>query len=402
MRVLILTQLFPPEPDLKSLPLAKQLKARGHDVEVLTGFPNYPGGRIYDGYSIRPWTRQMVEGVPVTRVAHYPSHDRSGTQRALNYLSFGVAAAALGPWLMQKPDLIYVYNLITLVPAAALLRRLTGAKVVLDVQDLWPQSVESSGMLRSSAGLRVLRRWSDASYSSPDQLFVLSPGLKRHLVERGMPAERVEVIYNWSPENPRPKEAALRAREVGTREGFQVLFAGTMGILQGLDIVVDSARLLLEQAPDVRFTLLGSGVDCERLMQAADGLPNIEFLPRCPPSEVGRILASAEALLVHLKHDPLSEITIPSKLQAYMFAGKPILCGVRGDAAALVAEGSAGINFRPEDAADLCRAVLQLRALPPTRLREMGIEGRRFYEENLSLSRGVDRMEAAFSRLTAS
>jgi hypothetical protein len=141
MKILLLTQWFQPEPFFKGLSFAKALKSRGHDVEVLTGFPNYPGGKLYPGYRVRLWQRESVDGIRVNRVALYPSHDRSGLKRMLNYLSFGLSAALIGPLLVQKPDVIYVYNLVTLGPAAYLLRFFYGCPVVYDVQDIWPDSV---------------------------------------------------------------------------------------------------------------------------------------------------------------------------------------------------------------------------------------------------------------------
>jgi colanic acid biosynthesis glycosyl transferase WcaI len=402
MRVLIISQLFDPEPDLKGLPMARQLQDRGHEVEVLTGFPNYPGGSLYPGYSLRPWTRGMVDGIPVRRLMLYPSHDRNGSRRALSYLSFGVSAALLGPWLTRRPDIVYVYNLVTLMPAARLISRLSGAKVVLDIQDLWPESVASSGMLRSGKALEWLHRWSNASYRAADQIVVLSPGFKENLIGRGIPADQVQVIYNWAAESAGPDAASYPMETQaphGGGGGFEVLFAGTMGVMQGLDVVIEAARLLRNRAPDVRFTLVGSGVDQERLMKLGAGMENVRFLPRRPGSEMGVLFESADALLVHLKDDPLFRITIPSKIQAYLQAGRPILCGVQGDAADLVNQAGAGRTFRPEDAGDLSDAVLHLQAQTPAALREMGARGRRFYHEQLALACGVDRMESVFRRL---
>jgi colanic acid biosynthesis glycosyl transferase WcaI len=402
VRVLILSQLFDPEPDLKGLPLARELQARGHEVEVLTGFPNYPGGSLYPGYSLRPWTKDTVDRIPVRRVMLYPSHDRNGIRRALNYLSFGSSAALLGPWLTRKPDIVYVYNLVTLMPAARLIRRLSGAKVVLDIQDLWPESVASSGMLRSGKTLRWLQRWSDVSYGAADHIIVLSPGFKENLISRGIPADRIEVIFNWTAETAGPDAAGARMRRHDPHAsggGFEVLFAGTMGVMQGLDVVIEAAPLLREWAPDVRFTLVGSGVDQRRLMSLAAGMENVRFLSRRPASEMGALFESADALLVHLKDDPLFRITIPSKIQAYLQAARPILCGVHGDAADLVNRAGAGRTFRPGDAGDLSEAILDLRAMTPDALREMGARGRQFYHEELALARGVDRMESAFFRL---
>ena len=122
MRILILTQWFQPEPMFKGLPFAKELARRGHEVEVLTGFPNYPGGQIYDGYRVKLWQREIMDGIRVNRVALYPSHNNSGVHRIVNYLSFAFMCLLVGPWLIRKPDVIYVYNLVTLSRPASFLR----------------------------------------------------------------------------------------------------------------------------------------------------------------------------------------------------------------------------------------------------------------------------------------
>ncbi len=195
MRILFLTQWFQPEAFFKGLPFAKALRERGHEVEILTGFPNYPGGKVYPGYRVRLYQGEEMDGIKVHRVFLYPSHDTSALRRILNYLTFALSTFLLGPWLIRKPDVVYVYNLITLGPAAFLIRFLFGAKVVIDVQDLWPESVANSSMLNNKAALGVLNRLCNRVYRGADQVTVLSPGFKKELIRRGVAGERIEVIY---------------------------------------------------------------------------------------------------------------------------------------------------------------------------------------------------------------
>lgn len=397
MRILFLTQWFQPEPISKGLPFAQALAARGHSVEVLTGFPNYPEGKVYPGYRIHLWQRELVEGILVNRVALYPSHDRSGLRRMVNYLSFAFASLTLGPWLVSRPEVVYVYNLVTLGPTAFLLRRLFGAKVLLDVQDLWPESVINSGMLNNRVLHRILTVASIWAYRHADWVTVQSPGFKRALVQRGVPSEKVEVIYNWCNEmdqRPTPRDEAL-AHQLGLDGHFNVLFAGTMGIMQGLDTVLEAARLCNERVPQAQFVLVGGGVDRERLKAKAGemGLVNVRFLPRQAPEAMGRFYALADALLVHLKDDPLFQITIPSKTQAYLYMGKPIIIAVRGDAADLVQRAGAGLTCPPQDPVALAEAVAHLAALPAEERERMGRAGAEFYAQNLAMQAGVDRFE---------
>lgn len=397
MKILLLTQWFQPEPMFKGLPFAQALAARGHTVEVLTGFPNYPGGKVYPGYHIRPWQRENLGGVRVNRVALCPSHDRSGVRRMLNYLSFAFSCLLFGPWLVSKPDVIYVYNLVTLGPAAFLLRGLSGAKVLLDVQDLWPESVFNSGMLKNRILLRLLTIICAWVYRQADWLTVLSPGFKPALVQRGVVADRIEVIYNWCHETtqkPALYDEAL-TQELGFADRFNVLFAGTMGVTQGLDTVLEAAFLCSAQAPNVQFVLMGDGIDRARLeaLVMERGLSNVKFLPRQAPEEMGRFYALADALLVHLKDDPLFRITIPSKTGAYLYMGKPIIMAMQGDAADLVRQAGAGLFCPPQDPAALAETVVKLAAMPAAERERLGRAGAQFYTENLSMRAGVARFE---------
>ena len=403
MRILFLTQWFQPESFFKGLPFAKALNARGHDVEVLTGFPNYPEGKLYPGYHVRFYQREIMSDITVHRVPLYPSHDKSALRRILNYLSFSLSAFFLGPFLVKKPDVIYVYNLITLGPPAFLLRFLYGAKVIIDVQDLWPESVANSGMLRNSISLRILSGICNWVYTGADHVTVLSPGFKENMIRRGAVPEKIDVIYNWCEEVGGGVSGTLHDLSKGTEyaEKFIVLFAGSMGTVQGLDTVLACASLCSKSLPDVLFVLIGGGVDRPRLQQRAAelGLANVVFLPPRPVEEMGEIYSIADVLLVHLKDDPLFRITIPSKTQAYLYKGKPIIMAMNGDAAALVRSAGAGIVCEPDKPQEMMKAVSMLRDTPINERQAMGESGHRFYMERLSFEKGVDQFEQIMKSL---
>jgi len=403
MRILFLTQWFQPENFFKGLPFAKELASRGHDVEVLTGFPNYPGGKIYSGYRVRLYQRETMDGIVVHRVPLYPSHDKSAIRRILNYLSFSLSAFLFGPFLVKKPDIIYVYNLVTLGPPAFLLRFLYGAKIIIDVQDLWPESVANSSMLGNRSMLGVLNSICNRIYSGADHLVVLSPGFKENLVHRGIAPEKIDVIYNWCDEASigGGGQLAASARPQEFAGKFVVLFAGALGIAQGLDTVLDCAKLCKESLPDVHFVLIGGGVDRTRLQQRAVemGLENVMFLPPRPMVEMSEIYNMADVLLVHLKDDPLFRITVPSKTQAYLYAGKPIIMAMCGDAANLVQDAGAGVTCLPDDPHNLMISIKILRNMPASERKEMGETGQRYYMDCLSFNQGVNQFERIMTSL---
>jgi glycosyltransferase involved in cell wall biosynthesis len=401
LRILFLTQWFQPEPFFKGLPFAEKLKAQGHEVEVLTGFPNYPGGKLYPGYRVRLFRREIMQGIPINRVALFPSHDRSGVKRILTYLSFSLSALLLGPLLVKRPDVVYVYNLITLSWAAVLLRKISGCKIVYDVQDLWPESVSNSGMLNHRMIQGVLKRWCCWAYRQADKVAVLSPGFKEALIERGVARERIEVIYNWCDEaSGWKKEKSVDFREkFALTETFNIVFAGTMGRMQGMDTVLAAASLSRNELPVLRFVLVGGGVELERLKSKAASLmlENVVFIPMQPLQEMNRIWSIADALLVHLIDNPLFRITIPSKTQAYLAAGIPIIMAVRGDAAGLIQQAGAGIGCAPEDPGELLSAIQKLFAMTIEERKRMGEKGKLFYNRFLSFDVGYHKFLKLFS-----
>jgi len=399
MRILILTQWFDPEPTFKGLLFARELVARGYEVEVLTGFPNYPGGSLYPCYKLRPWMRETLAGVRVLRVALYPSHDMSGLRRALNYVSFAVSAAVIGTALVKKPDVMYVYHPpITVGFAAAVIGFLRQTPFVYDIQDMWPDTVMASGMTSNSAVIALLERLCRFVYRRSSHITVNSPGIKETLVERGVLLDKIDVIYNWCDETVFTVDSEHCLRLASGPAKFTIVFAGTMGTAQGLDSVLEAARLCLRTVPMAEFVFIGGGVDRTRLerMAVAMNLNNVRFVPRQPMNAMNRILAGSDVLLVHLKDEPLFRITIPSKIQAYLASGRPLLVAVRGEAADLVKESQAGMVCEPGNAHSIAQAVAKLADLSRERLTDMGRNGRAFYDKELSLSIGVARFDAIF------
>ena len=388
MNILLLTQWFDPEPCLKGLAFARALQRQGHEVSVLTGFPNYPSGKIYPGYRQRWRTQELIEGISVTRVPLYPSHDRSAARRMLNYVSFALSSL-VGIVLLPRPDVVYVY---APPPSAALgavaLKLLRKVPFLIDVQDLWPDALGATGMVRSNALLGIIRWWVALVHRHAARIIVLSNGFRRTLIERGEAPDRVIVIRNWTHEDS-PAAGAPAATAPADR--FDIVFAGNMGPAQDLGVVLDAAALLKEEAPQVRFILVGDGVEAAELADAARAraLDNVTFPGRLPTDAMPGVFAAADALLVHLRNEPVFAITIPSKTQAYLQAGKPILMGVPGDAAELVTEAGAGLAFEPGNPAALAAAVRRLMAMPAEERLAMGRAGARFYRDHLSLEVGT-------------
>ncbi len=405
MKILFLMHYFQPEPNFfMGLPFAKELVRRGHQVQVLTGFPNYPGGKIFDGYKQRLIMREEMEGVPIIRVPLYPSHDRSSIKRMLSYASLSTSQALIGTFAIEKADVAYVcQGPATIGLPAKTIKLLRRIPFVYNIQDLWPDSLASTGMFDNGLGMKILHFWCKSIYKSAAKIAVITPGMKQRLIERGVPEEKIEVVYNWCDDaniSSDEYDQSL-ADELGFTGKFNIVFAGNMGKAQALGAVIDAADILKESCPDIQFVLIGSGVEVESLKKKTKDLKleNVKFLARRPIEEIGKILQLSDALLVHLCNDPLFEITIPSKTQAYMAAGKPVLIGVKGDAANLVESAEAGVACESENPDSIAKSARALFELSEEQRSEMGKRAANFYNEKLSFKVGVDKYESIFERI---
>lgn len=403
-RLILLTQWFDPEPTFKGLLFAKALAAHGYDVEVVTGFPNYPGGKLYPGYRIRLCHRSHADGIAVTRLALYPSHDKGVLGRIANYVSFFLTAMTYLGFVARRADVVYAYHPpLTVGLAAALAKLIRRTPTVIDMQDMWPDTLAATGMIGNRRLLAIISWLCDWLYRRVTHIVVLSPGFKRLLIERSVPAAMITVIPNWADAAAVARTDAATPKAMVASGRFRVLFAGNMGRAQALATVLDAAAQLAASHPEVEFVMLGGGLEVPDLRAAAAerSLSNVTFLPPVPMAEVGAYLQAADALLVHLRDDPLFAITIPSKTQAYLAAGKPIIMAVTGDAADMVTASGGGLVIPPENAEALAEAVRQLAAMSSAEHAAMGTRGRAYYKAELSIERGVGAFDALFRRVMA-
>ncbi|MDP3950828.1 glycosyltransferase family 4 protein [Microbacterium sp.] len=400
MKIAFVTQWYDPEVGSAAIPgaIVRALVARGHAVEVVTGFPNYPTGQIYDGYRVHLHQREVVRGVTVHRVPLYASHDGSTLRRMLNFLSFMVSASTLGAILARRSQVSLIYSTPGTVGMAGLvLRRLLRRPFVLYIQDVWPDTVTATGMMPAKIEKPaewMLHRFCNAVYRAAGHIAVTSPGMKTLLLERGVPAEKVSVVFNWIDDEVfYPVEAEERAEG----EPFEVMYAGNIGVVQGLDTAVRAVALASNEA-NVVLRLIGTGVALESLRSLAADLgvsERVRFEGSRTLAQMAGVMASADAQLVCLKDDPLFSLTMPSKIQAILACGQPIITCAPGDAAALSEESGAGWACTPGDAQALAAIMVQASELGHCGLAQMASGGRRFYESRLSAEVGCEMLEEA-------
>ena len=409
MRIGLLTQWYDPEPGPAALPgvLARELQRRGHEIQVLTGFPNYPTGEVVPGYRIRRRLDETLDGVAVRRVALYPEHGTSVLGRVANYASFGASAVGSGLDVLRGLDAIWVYNSpITVSWPMWAARHALGVPAVVHVLDLWPDSVVASGFSRSgrvfAAAETGLHRWCDAMYRSAESIAYISPGVGPILRARGVPAEKLRYLPMWADENIfRPAPDDLRD-ELGLDPAAVVLlYAGALGHAQGLDSLVEACTKIAD--PSFRCIVAGSGVCESSLRDRAEriGATNIRFLGRVPQSGMTSLMAAGDVNYIGLRPHALSPFTMPSKTQAALASGRALLAAADGDVADVVRQSGAGFVADPSDPASIADAVNEACAVGRTGLHAMGARGRTYYDRTFSVERSVPLIESMLADAAA-
>jgi len=398
MRILIVSQYFWPE-SFRINDLALALKERGHQVSVLTGFPNYPAGIVFEGYGWSSIGRSDYEGITLFRVPLFGRRQGRSWQLALNYLSFVLSASLLGPFLCRdKYDVIFVFepSPFTVGIPAMLLRWLKKAPMIFWVQDLWPESVVATGGIRSLRLVGLIGKMVRSIYRRCDRVLVQSRGFVEPAKVAGAPDGRIEYFPNWAEAIYRPVELEASAPErVKFPNGFNILFAGNLGAAQSLETLISAADKLRDE-PDIHWLILGDGREKSWLREKISELGlerTVHLLGRFPVEEMPRYFSLADLLLVTLRRDPIFTLTIPSKVQSYLACGKPIIGAINGEGAKVIEESGAGLAVPAEDSDALAESVLKLYRLPSEKLEEMGKQGMVYYERNFNRDNLVRRLE---------
>jgi colanic acid biosynthesis glycosyl transferase WcaI len=387
----IITQWFPPEHapiGHMYLELAESLVEQGWDVTVITGFPNHPRGVVFAGYKKRLFQEERLGGVRVWRVFLHTSANRSVFNRILTFLSFTLTSSAC-LLLRGRPDII----LAPLQPLSQgallpLLSRLKGARLVFNIQDLHPDAQINLGLLNNKLLIRLLRSLEQYSYRHAAGLSVICEDFRSHCIAKGARPENIAVLRNWidldeiRPQvrmNPFRKELGL------TEEARVILFAGTIGLASGAEIMLEVAEQLAGDRRS-KIVFVGEGESLAMLREGARdrALENMVFSPFQPRERLGQVQAIADISIVTLRPDS-AQMSVPSKVLGYMAAARPVLAAVpdNSETARFIRESGAGIVVPPVDPAAIAAA---LRGLldDPAAMQAMGSRGRQFLEENLS------------------
>lgn len=406
MRILFVSSYYDPEP-FRVSDVARDLKNRGHDVTVLTSLPNYPAGRFYEGYDLRGPFRETLDGIPIVRVPLVPRGSGNAVRLILNYVSFALTAALAALWLGRRRwDVVFVFQLspVTAAFPAVLIRAVFGTPVVAWVQDLWPESVASSGIGRSKVLYAIARAISGWLYRRCDLVLGTSRAFGPRLEALGVAREQFAYLPQWAEPFFEPRRIDSSAGGPPWKRGFPVMFAGNIGRVQGLETVLDAA-VLTRDDDEINWVFVGDGSARDWLRSEVERrqLQDRVFLvERRPAHEMPALFAQAAAMLVSLKHDDTMALTIPAKVQSYLAAGRPIVGSIDGEAARVIVESGAGIAAPAGDATALANAIRALKALPTPELDAMGERGRSYSLEHFRRDRCVEQLEGALASAAAS
>jgi glycosyltransferase involved in cell wall biosynthesis len=363
--------------------------------------PNYPQGSYFKGY--RPWgpLRETNEGVRVKRVPVVPRGRGRGWNLALTYGSFVVAASVRLLFRRRHPwDVVLVYepSPVTTALPALFHRAMTGIPVAIWVQDLWPESIVSTGMVRAKLLVSLVGRLSNGIYRACDRVMGQSRSFVERLAEAGVARDRLDYLPNWAEDSYRPVPAP--APESEWERGFSVLFAGNLGRVQALDTILEAAALV-DDDPEVHWVILGDGATRQWMEEEARrrGLGRVHFLGRHPAAEMPRFFARASAMLVSLKADASLAMTIPAKLQSYLACGRPILASLDGEGARAVEESGAGYASAAGNARGLADNVRRMKRLSPRDRDDLGRAGRAYYIREFDRTLCLDKAERILSGL---
>ncbi|MBZ5598750.1 MAG: glycosyltransferase family 4 protein [Acidobacteriia bacterium] len=394
MKILYVSQYFPPEmgaPAARVAELSRHWARDGHEVTVLTGFPNHPTGVVAAEYRRRLRRlvmREEVEAVNVVRTWLLPFPNRKAHERMLNYSSFCVSAASTGLFV-ERPDVVIATSPQLLVGLSGWwIARWKHVPLVFEVRDLWPESLAAVGMGgRESLLHRSLAKVAGFLYRKCGRVVVVTPAFANHLVERWhLPPEKISIVENGVETDIFSPQADSDLRyELGAEGKFVVCYIGTMGMAHGLETLVEAAARLQSAKPEILFLLVGEGADKERIKELARsrGLTNLRFVDQQPREKIPSYIRASDACLVLLKKTELFKTVIPTKMLEFMSCARPVILGVDGQARKILDAAQAGIFVEPENVSDLMRAITCLAA--DADLRELlGRNGRRHILEHFS------------------
>lgn len=375
MKILVVCQYYYPEP-FRITDICEELVRRGHEVLVVTGTPNYPMGEIYPGYENGQNMDEVLNGVRIHRCITAPR--KTGTlNRMKNYFSYPIASQKYIKTLDDSFDVVFVNQLSPVMMAGAGIwyKNKYKKKLVLYCLDLWPESLCVGGIRKNSVIYKVFKSISKRVYQAADELLITSRAFREYFVDM---FDIIDEKIKYLPQYAETQFQNMKTKELG--EIFNLVFAGNIGTAQSVGTIVEAAKILRDK--NVRFHIVGDGIELEHLKKQAEGLQNIVFYGRKSIEEMPMYYDMADAMLVTLINDPIISLTLPGKVQTYMAAGKPIVGAINGETALVLNEAQGGYCGEAENAVQLADNIVKL--MNSGNVEMLGRKNRDYYREKFS------------------
>lgn len=396
MKILVVTQYFWPE-EFRINDICKGLKEAGHEVEILTGLPNYPTGKIFDGYSYFKRGPKEYEGMKIRRVGMVARGKNSSIKLALNYLSFMVSASIRVISLMfKKYDRIFVFQVSPLTTAipAIVLSKVKKIPSYIYIQDLWPETFYSIVNISNEKIRKVMKNVCNKIYDAFDKLLIASQGYEDILVKEGIEKEKLEYFPQWAEDFYSNKEITEEVRNE-----FVVTFAGNIGKAQSVDTIIEAANLAKDNK-DIKWQILGDGSEFEYIKSLVNKYSldeNVKLLGRKPASDMPKYFSSSDALIVTLKDEDILRVTLPAKVQSYMASGKPILAAISGEGNRTIKDSQCGLVGEAEDHTKLYENVIKLFNMSKEERNALGKNGKEYFNNNFTREKLLNQLELIMS-----
>ena len=393
-RFVYIAQYFTPEPYLKDILFINDIKDKGWDPIVITGFPNYPAGKIYNGYKNRLFTVEIINGIRVIRVLTYSYHGLNAFKRVINYLTFAIFSSIAIVKYGQAKSTFYILQSSPFVVFDAWTIRIfkRQSKIYLDIQDVFPENIRISGFIKFKAVINFIDYCLNKFYyKSFDSFIVVSNSFKKILTTKNIPEYKIETVFNWSMVE-QVNVDGFDEIPIFDKKNINIVYAGNIGVHQGLSKLIIGFNTLNQVAHNIKIHFFGDGTDFEQLTNCLKDNGSVVFHGRVNSSEIRKYLKSADFLFLHLVKYPIYECIIPSKLQAYIQIGKPILAGLEGEAKNIITQNSLGEVFEPENNLDFINALQRIICYDELSLKEIYKRSMSLYNSEFSRKAGVDKI----------
>lgn len=396
MKILIITPYFYPE-NFRINDFAFKMSERGHKIAVLTGMPNYPGGKFFGQFKILK--KQIINGIEIYRVPIIPRGNSNKINLIINYLSFLVSGIIFGPFLVRnfKPNLIFAINYSP--PSASiigyLLSKIYGAPLYLWVQDLWPESLSATNAIKLKFILNSVKKVMIFLYNSSSCILAQSYSFVEHISSQIKAPNKVHYFPNWAEDsfNMNLDSSKNKYSSLIPDSRFVIMFAGNLGVAQSLETIINAA-LITKDYP-IQWVFLGDGRQSQWLRDQVNinSLDKVSILGRYPLDDMPLFFNLADAMLVTLKKDEILNLTVPGKVQSYLKFGKPILSALDGDGSFIISDSKSGLNAPAEDSKLLAKNAIQMSNLSKNQLETMSKNAKEYYLKNFEASNLFEKFE---------